>query len=90
MRGALNEEPIRFFTDLFQRDGSVLALLDADYTFVNATLAKHYGLTGVSGDEWRRVDGVRAQGRGGVLGFGATLAKQSGASRTSQFCAATG
>ena len=83
VRGALNEEPIRFFTDLFQRDGSVLALLDADYTFVNGTLAKHYGLTGVSGDDWRRVDGVRAQGRGGVLGFGATLAKQSGASRTS-------
>ena len=83
VRGALNEEPIRFFTDLFQRDGSVLALLDADYTFVNATLAKHYGLTGMSGDDWRRVDGVRAQGRGGVLGFGATLAKQSGASRTS-------
>ena len=83
VRGALNEEPIRFFTDLFQRDGSVLALLDADYTFVNATLAKHYGLTGVSGDDWRRVDGLRAQGRGGVLGFGATLAKQSGASRTS-------
>ncbi|PAW85344.1 MAG: hypothetical protein B9S33_09920 [Pedosphaera sp. Tous-C6FEB] len=83
VRGALNEEPIRFFTDLFQRDGSVLALLDADYTFVNATLAKHYGLTGVTGDDWRRVDGVRAQGRGGVLGFGATLAKQSGASRTS-------
>ena len=83
VRGALNEEPIRFFTDLFQRNGSVLALLDADYTFVNATLAKHYGLTGVSGDDWRRVDGLRTQGRGGVLGFGATLAKQSGASRTS-------
>ena len=83
VRGALNEEPIRFFTDLFQRDGSVLSLLDADHTFVNATLAKHYGLPGVSGDDWRRVDGVRAQGRGGVLGFGATLAKQSGASRTS-------
>ncbi|MSU28261.1 MAG: DUF1592 domain-containing protein, partial [Pedosphaera sp.] len=83
VRGALNEEPIRFFTDLFQRDGSVLALLDADYTFVNETLAKHYGLTDVNGDEWRRVEGARAQGRGGVLGFGATLAKQSGASRTS-------
>jgi len=103
VRGALNEEPIRFFTDLFQRDGSVLALLDADYTFVNATLAKHYGLVarhsnvespasaarpnldiGMSSyDGWWRVDGVRAQGRGGVLGFGATLAKQSGASRTS-------
>ena len=83
VRGALNEEPIRFFTDLFQRDGSVLSLLDADHTFVNATLAKHYSLPGVSGDEWRLVSGVRAQGRGGVLGFGATLAKQSGASRTS-------
>jgi hypothetical protein len=103
VRGALNEEPIRFFTDLFQRDGSVLALLDADYTFVNATLAKHYGLVarhsdvekgataarngldiGMSSyDGWWRVEGVKAQGRGGVLGFGATLAKQSGASRTS-------
>ena len=83
VRGALNEEPIRFFTDLFQRDGSVLALLDADYTFANSTLAKHYGLSGVKGDDWLRVDGVRKQGRGGVLGFGATLAKQSGASRTS-------
>lgn len=88
VRGALNEEPIRFFTDLFQRNGSVLALLDADYTFVNATLAKHYGLTTdarllTSYSTWLRVDGVRAQGRGGVLGFGATLAKQSGASRTS-------
>lgn len=88
VRGALNEEPIRFFTDLFQRNGSVLALLDADYTFVNATLAKHYGLTTdsrllTSDSTWLRVDGVRAQGRGGVLGFGATLAKQSGASRTS-------
>jgi len=88
VRGALNEEPIRFFTDLFQRNGSVLALLDADYTFVNATLATHYGLTTdarllTSDSTWLRVDGVRAQGRGGVLGFGATLAKQSGASRTS-------
>ena len=83
VRGALNEEPVRFFTDFFQRDGSVLSLLDADHTFVNAALAQHYGMAGVSGEEWRRVDGVRAQGRGGVLGFGATLARQSGASRTS-------
>jgi hypothetical protein len=88
VRGALNEEPIRFFTDLFQRDGSVLALLDADYTFVNGTLAKHYGMTPdsrllASDSTWLRIEGVRAQGRGGVLGFGATLAKQSGASRTS-------
>jgi hypothetical protein len=35
------------------------------------------------GAEWRRVDGIRAKGRGGILGLGSTLAKQSGASRTS-------
>jgi hypothetical protein len=37
----------------------------------------------VTGSEWRRVDGVKQYGRGGILGFGAILAKQSGASRTS-------
>ncbi|MEO8352877.1 MAG: DUF1592 domain-containing protein [Chthoniobacteraceae bacterium] len=83
VRTAMNEEPIMFFTDFFQSDRSVLDLLEADYTFLNETLAKHYGLTGVTGGEWRRVDGVRARGRGGILGFGAVLAKQSGASRTS-------
>lgn len=82
VRGAMQEECARFFTDLFQRDGSVLELLDADHSFVNAELAKHYGLP-ANGDDWQRVDGLRAQGRGGVLGFAATLAKQSGASRTS-------
>lgn len=83
IRSALHEEPIRFFTDLFQHDLSVLDLLDADHTFVNGTLAAYYGIPGVTGGEWQRVEGVRARGRGGVLGFGATLARQSGASRTS-------
>ena len=73
---------MRFFMDLMQADGSVLALLDADHSFVNGALAKHYGLE-VKGDGWQRVQGLRAQGRGGMLGFAATLAKQSGASRTS-------
>jgi hypothetical protein len=83
IRGALHEEPIRFFSDFFQHDRSVLELLDADHTFVNGTLAAYYGIPGITGDEWQRVDGVRARSRGGVLGFGATLARQSGASRTS-------
>lgn len=83
LRGDLYEEPIRFFTDLFQRDSSVLTLFDADHTFLNESLAKHYGIPGVTGPAWRRVDGVRRYGRGGILGMGATLAKQSGASRTS-------
>ena len=83
LRGALYEEAILYFTDLFQRDGSVLTVLDSDHTFLNEALASHYGIPGVTGAEWRRVEGVRRFGRGGVLGLGATLAKQSGASRTS-------
>src|SRR5439155_20023024 len=83
LRGAMYEESIRFFTDLFQRDGSVLDILDADYTFLNEGLATHYGIPGVSGAEWRRVSGVKKFSRGGILGQASTLAKQSGASRTS-------
>ncbi|HTI70355.1 MAG TPA: DUF1592 domain-containing protein [Candidatus Limnocylindria bacterium] len=83
LRGPMYEEAIRFFTDLFQNDGSVFTIFDADYTFLNGALAEHYGIPGVTGAEWRRVDGVKKYGRGGVLGLGATLAKQSGASRTS-------
>ena len=83
LRGAMYEESIRFFTDLFQADRSVLDILDADYTFVNDELAKHYGIPGVKGSEWRRIDGVKKLGRGGILGQATTLATQSGASRTS-------
>ncbi|MDB6155282.1 MAG: cytochrome [Chthoniobacteraceae bacterium] len=83
LRGAMYEESIRFFTDFFQHDGSVLGILDADHTFLNETLAKHYGIPGVTGDQWRRVDGIKKFARGGILGQAATLAKQSGASRTS-------
>ncbi len=79
----LYEEAIRTFTDLVQNDGSVLELFDADHTFLNETLAEHYGIPNVQGDNWRKVSGVREYARGGILGLGATLAKQSGASRTS-------
>lgn len=90
LRGAMYEETIRFFTDLFQNNGSVLDILDADYSFLNAELAEHYGIEletrnserGTDND-WRRVDGVKQFGRGGILAQATTLAKQSGASRTS-------
>jgi len=82
LRGDMQEEAERFFADLFQQDRPVLSLINADHAFVNGPLARHYGLK-VTGDGWQRVEGVRAQGRGGILAFAATLAKQSGASRTS-------
>ncbi len=83
LRSTMYEESIRFLTDLFQHDGSILDILDADYTFLNEELAKHYGIPGVTGPQWRRVDGVKKYGRGGILGEATILAKQSGASRTS-------
>jgi hypothetical protein len=83
LRGPMYEEAIRFFTDAFQNNASVLALFDTDYAFLNQQLAEHYGIPGVTGPGWQKVEGVRQFGRGGVLGMGATLARQSGASRTS-------
>ena len=83
LRGDMYEESIRFFADLFQGNRSVLSILDADHTFLNEALAVHYGIPNVTGDSWRRVDGMKAFSRGGILGQGTTLSKQSGASRTS-------
>jgi hypothetical protein len=83
LRKAIYEESILFFQDLFQSDRSLKDILDADYTFLNEALAKHYGIPGVAGSQWRQVNGVKKYGRGGILGLASVQAKQSGASRTS-------
>jgi hypothetical protein len=83
VRDDMYEETIRFFEDLFRRDGPVLEIIDADHTFVNGALAKHYQIDGITGEEWQRVDGMRQKSRGGVLGMATVLSKQSGATRTS-------
>ena len=83
LRGAMEEETILFLADFLQNDRSILSLLDADHTFLNEELAKHYSIPGVEGSQWRRVDGVRKHGRGGILGLASALATQAGASRTS-------
>jgi hypothetical protein len=83
LRKAIYEESILFFQDLFQSDRPVTDILDADWTFLNETLAKHYGIPNVVGPQWRRVEGVRKYGRGGILGLASVHARQSGASRTS-------
>ena len=83
LRGDMYEEPIRFFTDLFVRNGSLLEVLDADHTFLNTALAQHYGITDLAEPGWQRVAGMKAHSRGGVLGMAAMLSSQAGASRTS-------
>ena len=83
LRKDIYEESILFFQDLFAEDRPVANVLQADYTFLNDNLAKHYGIPGVTGSQFRKVDGIRKQGRGGILAMASVHAKQSGASRTS-------
>lgn len=83
LREDMLEEVTLFFTDLFQTNGSLLAIWKADYTFLNENLSKHYGIPWNQKNGWHKTSGVREYGRGGILGFAATLSKQSGASRTS-------
>ena len=83
VRDALAEEPVRFFEDLLINDRAVSDVIATDAVIINDVLAKHYGIPGVTGPEWRCVEKVAAYGRGGLLGLGAVLAKQSAAARTS-------
>lgn len=83
LRSAIYEETVRFFQDMFQANRPITNLIDADYTFLNETLAKHYGIPDVTGAQWRQVKGVKKYNRGGVLGLASIQSKESGASRTS-------
>jgi len=70
------------FMHLVEEDRSLLELFGADYTFVNDRLARHYGIEGVSGAKFRRVDYPNDQRRG-ILGHGSVLVLTSMAVRTS-------
>ncbi len=83
LKDDMHEETVRFFADMIQNDGQILDILNADHTFLNEALAKHYGISGITGDDWQRVENIKAKSRGGVLGMATVLASQSGASRTS-------
>ena len=83
LRDDMYEETILFFTNLFQRDDSLLTLLNANHTFLNEKLATLYGVDGIKGETWQRVEEIQQHGRGGILGLATVLSKQSGASRTS-------
>lgn len=61
LRSAMFEEPIRFFIDVVQRNGSVLDFLNADHTFVNPILAKHYGIN--VAESLRDSDSISSQAR---------------------------
>lgn len=82
LRDAMAAEPVEFFASLLADDASLLKLLDADYTFVNADLAKLYGLPEVAGTNLVRVK-LPDRTRGGVTGMAAVLTQTSYPLRTS-------
>ena len=85
LRQAFRRETEMFFESVMREDRNVLDLLTADYTFVNERLAKHYGIPGVYGSQFRRVKltGEVGEERRGLLGQGSILTVTSEANRTS-------
>jgi Protein of unknown function (DUF1592)/Protein of unknown function (DUF1588)/Protein of unknown function (DUF1587)/Protein of unknown function (DUF1585)/Protein of unknown function (DUF1595)/Planctomycete cytochrome C len=82
LRYAMRRETELLFLNLLREDRSLLDLVDARYTFVNERLAKHYGIAGVKGSEFRRVELADGR-RGGVMTHASVLTVSSYATRTS-------
>jgi Protein of unknown function (DUF1592)/Protein of unknown function (DUF1588)/Protein of unknown function (DUF1585)/Protein of unknown function (DUF1595) len=85
LREAMFEEPVRFLLDVVKENRSVTDLLFAKHTFVNPVLARHYGMSDVSGtaDTWVRIEDADKYGRGGVLPMSVFLTKNAPGLRTS-------
>ena len=79
---AMQRETELFFYGLVRDDRPILELITTDYTYLNEVLAEHYGITGVYGEEFRRVQ-YPTDRRRGILGHGSVLAQTSLANRTS-------
>jgi len=81
LREAMFQEPIRLIEDALQNNRSVLDLIYGNSTFVNPSLAKHYGMPEVK--SWTRVDDANRYGRGGLLPMAVFLTLNSPGLRTS-------
>ena len=83
LRLALQREMQLFFESIIREDRSIIDLLDADYTFVDERLARHYGIPNVKGSLFRRVTLAKDDPRRGIIGKGSVLVVTSVANRTS-------
>lgn len=82
LAAAMRTETEMFFESILREDRSVLDLIRANYTFLNEPLAKHYQISGVSGDEFKRVT-LTSDKRGGLLTHASVLTVTSNPTRTS-------
>ncbi|WP_391540581.1 DUF1592 domain-containing protein [Lignipirellula cremea] len=85
LRQAMRQETELFFAAVLREDRSVVELVDADFTFLNEPLARHYGVPGVTGKHFRRVSlqGPAGERRGGLLTQASVLTVTSSPTRTS-------
>ena len=85
MRAAMYNEAVSFFEHIVREDRPAIEILFADYTFLNAPLARHYGieLSDIPETQHVRVADLAGQHRGGLLGMAAVLAATSAPLRTS-------
>ncbi len=81
LRVAMREEAYLFIGDLFSADRSVLELLDANHTYLNEELARHYGIDGIRGERMQRV-ALSDRRRGGVVTMAAVLTLTADPGRT--------
>jgi len=79
---AMRKETSLFVGEIIQKDRSILDFIDAPFTYVNGPLARHYGITGINGEEFQRIT-LDGETRGGVLTQGAILTVSSYPTRTS-------
>ncbi|RPH53545.1 MAG: DUF1592 domain-containing protein, partial [Acidobacteria bacterium] len=82
LRQSMKDETSLFFDSIVREDRSVVDLLNADYTFVNERLARHYGIPNVYGSQFRRVT-LGNEARRGLLGHASVLTVTSYPNRTS-------
>ncbi len=81
LRKSMRRETELLFTNILKENRSILELLSADYSFVDERLAKHYGIVGISGDEFKKVE-LNGKRRG-MLMHGSILLLTSNPTRTS-------
>jgi hypothetical protein len=82
LRLSMRQETSLFFENLLSTDGSITDFLNGKYSFLNEELAQYYGIPGVKGAEFRKVD-LTGTPRGGILTQGSVLTASSYATRTS-------
>lgn len=82
LRDSSKREPLEFFHEVLKQNRPLTDFLDSDYLVVNERLAKHYGVAGVDGEQFRRVPAPADGTRGGVLGMAGILTYLADGTRT--------